>query len=511
MYTLENTVAKGLREIGGKRIDFIKLTKNLRILDTGAKYGEVGGQWQYEIDEAIATHQRVYLQLARGHDKTDRFAWWSLLWLNSTFASRGYCAGVDRDNAALFRDSSKKLKAIHPELFYAIDVQKDVVLNKETGSWIETISSDADSAYGLNFDLLIVNDLHAHPDEKFWEVLWTACGKKPGIRVWVESNALTLGSEGAVWVAKLRKWVKEKGTVLPPDDGKWWFFCPRGFLADWQKPQIEQWKETLHPSAFRRLINNEDTSGEESYLTVEQVEAVTREYRKDVDGLDPEKKDTFKKTGYVVTAVDLGLKKDATAICTVQSLPVIRGTAPKYRLLALDVVSGSLSDPVQLRVVEEIIHEHRNKYKSSPVLIDPWNAASLTQKYSWITEWPFTTAHVRELTHALYQAVNNGHLSIFPQAGKARQSDGEDWDLQRELINAVVKDTSYGQRVDHKAGGYSDRLMALGMCIHYFCSPEFNIPRVVLPLAGASPLDDWQGGKLMDSWNNEGGSKLLKL
>lgn len=442
--------------------------------------------------------------MARGHDKTDRFAWWSLLWLCSTSAARGYCAGVDRDNAALFRDSSRKLKAIHPELFASIDVQKNVVLNTETGSYIETISSDADSAYGLNFDLLIINDFHAWPDKTFWEVLWTACFKKPGIRVWMESNALTYGEEDVQWKYEFRKWVANEGTKLgeKPED-KWYFFAPPRFLAKWQASGLDQWRKTLHPSQYQRLINNIDTTGECAFVTEEQVRAIILLERAH-EGWKSEQDAKERRKGYVVTGVDLGLKKDATSIATVQSIPVEKGKPPKYHLLAMDVLTGDPGDPVLLREVEQIMLLHRFKYKSNPILCDPWNAAALLQKYSFMVEWPFTVKHVSELTQLLYRAVSDSLLSIYKEAGKALQGsygNKEEWTLERELIQAVVKEMSYGQRIDHQSGGYSDRIMSLGMCLHYLAT-EANIPRLRELPKRSGEKDPWNGGKMIDEWND---------
>ena len=491
---------KGFGDFYGQKVDWAKFTLANRILDNGVPYKQIAQDWQTNIDKAICNYQNVYLQLARGHDKTDRFAWWSLIWLMTTRASRGYCAGVDADNARLFRDASRKLKALHPELFAEIDVQKNTVLHKETGSYIETISSDADSAYGLNFDLLIINDFHAWPDEKFWEVLWTACGKKPGIRVWMESNALTLGTEGAHWVYKQRKaisqWAdphhKDFALVLDqflplinrkenPCAAEWFYFKPRGFLANWQMHKLTQWQQSMHPAAYARLINNEDSSGDESFVTVEQVNACV--VLKSNHSGWATKKD---RAGITITTVDLGLKKDSTAVATVWAPPVPRGSPPVYMLLDLNIFRGSTDDPVKLDAVEQCILLHHKRFHADTVLIDPWGAPSLVQKHPrLIVEWPFTAAHVRELTLTLYRAIADRNLQIYPNAGAAMQ-DGEEWTLERELTNAVVKDMSYGQRVDHKAGGYSDRLMAMGMAIHYLSS-EVNIQRTATPAPKPEP------------------------
>ena len=486
-------------------VNWAQLTLESRKLESDTKYSDFADDWQKEIDHGIATHPRVYLQLPRGHDKTERFAWWSLLWLETTEGHRGYCCGVDRDNAKLFRDASKKLVGLHPDLFSNIVIEKHVVHSKRTGSYIETISSDANSAYGLNFDLLIINDFHAWPDKTFWEVLWTACGKKPDIRVWMESNALTLGTEGAGWVAEHRDWVAQEGTRLLNTEGnqEWFYYNPKGFLAKWQFKQVEQWRKTLHPATFNRLINNEDCSDEESYVTPEQVEACEvlpgPSLPLSSDG----------KRGPTVTAIDLGLKKDATAIATVAAIPTSWGTPPRLELLRLDVITGSVENPVLLAEVERVLLAHRRDYHSYPGLADPWNTQSLIQKHGWLQEWVFSAKRVSELTQLLYQSIANKQLLLYKDAGKAHQRKGsalkgnltglKEWNLKKELMMAVLKDMSYGQRVDHRSSSFSDRIMAVGMCVHYLLC-EATLPSTKEPPKYVPKEYEISGAKLIDDW-----------
>lgn len=485
-----------------RETDWSEFTRTNRLIDQDLPYGKIREPWQKEIDEGIANFARVYLQLPRGHDKTERFAWWSLLWLETTSASRGYAAGVDRDNARLFRDAAKKIKALHPDLFQGIEVEKHVVYSKETGSYIETISSDVNSAYGLNFDLLIVNDFHAWNDFEFWEVLWTACEKRKDIRVWMESNALTLGTPGAQWVSKFRKWVREFGAKQFTSDGRkeWFYYVPTKFLATWQMHAMDQWRATLMPATFRRLIENCDTSGEESFLTEDQVMAVTT-----LGG--PTDKRLFER-GPTVTAVDIGLVKDATAITTVQLQPGARtvdkngkttSKAPhKLYLLAQDVLTGSYADPVKLEEAERIAFEHKAKFKSFPILVDAWNAASLLQRFpGTIEKWDFTGSNIHQMTSILYRLIADKHLQIYPNAGKGMHSDGEEWTLQRELISAVVKEMSYGSKVDHRSGGYSDRLISLGMACHKLL--QGAVPRADTAPTGVKK-DDNSHDAIVDKW-----------
>lgn len=488
-----------------RTVDWAEFTRVNRVLDTQIRYADIQEDWQKEIDKGIAEHARAYLQLPRGHDKTDRYSWWSMLWLQTTTASRGYAVGVDRDNAKLFRDSAKKHKALHPELFAEIEIEKHVVFSKETGSYIETISSDVQSAYGLNFDLLIVNDFHAWENYEFWEVLWTACRKKPDIRVWMESNALTLGTPGAEWVAKFRKWVRDEGTKRADTQGRpeWFYYNPTKFLAGWQKHALDEWRATLIPSTYKRLIENQDCSGDESFLTEDQVDQITV-----LKGPISERASA---KGATVTVLDFGLVKDATCISTLQMLPrerrevngVMVKDPPRIQLLAMDVLAGSKQEPVNLEQAEKIAFEHRKKYKST-IHADPWQAKSFIQRYPGIVhEWPITGGSVAQMTQILYRCVADKNLTIYPCAGEAMMADGDVWDLKRELISAVTKEMSYGTRVDHRSGGYSDRLFTVGMACHVLLNGA--IPRQAAKPEEAKPptqdevINAWVG-KEIDKW-----------
>lgn len=488
--------------------DWARFTRENRLLDVGKTYKSIVEPWQTEIDNGIARCPRTYLQLPRGHDKTERYAWWSLLWLETTQACRGYAAGVDRDNAKLFRDAAKKLKALHPHLFNNIEVEKHTVFSKETGSYIETISSDVNSAYGLNFDLLIVNDFHAWDNYEFWEVLWTACEKRPDIRVWMESNALTLGTPGAEWVSRFRKWVSTAGVrslVRGTSKPEWFYFNPPKFLATWQAHKLEQWKATLLPSTYRRLIDNQDMSGQESFVTEDQVAAITT--------LPGPSMGRYAERGAVVTSVDLGLRKDCTAVASVQLLPSEKIADPKnpnkftrapqrVHLLALDVIVGNVDEPVQIDDAEKLAFLHRERYKAHPIICDPWQAIAMVQRHPGICEeWKYTGGSVAQLTSILYRMIADGNLRIYPEAGRSLMSDGEDWDLQKELTHAVVKPMSYGDRVDHRSGGFADRLMAVGMACHRLLGgvlPRAPVVKVeekpVQPAWLLEKLDAWDAG-----------------
>jgi hypothetical protein len=71
-----------------------------------------------------------------------------------------------------------------------------------------------------------------------------------------------------------------------------------------------------------------------------------------------------------------------------------------------------------------------------------------------------------------------------------------DEELEREILGLIVRETAGGWRVDHRAGGYSDRVMALAMAVHG-ASQTAGLPAGVPsihPLPVTAGLDRQLGG-----------------
>jgi phage terminase large subunit-like protein len=98
----------------------------------------------------------LYMMLADGEDEAE-----------------AYSAATDRDQASIVfqktlrsvRLSDALKRVVHP-----IESRKRIE-HKASGSWYEAISSDADSAEGKNPHLLLVDELHAWKDRKFFNSL----------------------------------------------------------------------------------------------------------------------------------------------------------------------------------------------------------------------------------------------------------------------------------------------------------------------------------------------------
>jgi hypothetical protein len=131
------------------------------------------------------------------------------------------------------------------------------------------------------------------------------------------------------------------------------------------------------------------------------------------------------------------------------------------------VFPGSKSNPVQIADVEKVIDEHLARYESDAVIVDPWNMRKTIQdkEFEWpITEFTFSPANLMHLTSDVFRRVVNRQIEIYENTGPAIQGT-DHWNLERELTTAIIRQMPYGERIDHKKSGYTDRIIALGMAL----------------------------------------------
>lgn len=452
--------------------DWVAFAAKNRLLEDRIPYGRVRNPWQIDVDLALTTRQFVYLCCARGHSRTDSFTYWALVLLTTTPGISGLACGADHDNAKLYLRSAEKLIALHPHLFSGCSVTRTAITythpHQGWTSYIDVISSDAGSAFGHNVDLYILGDLHSWKGEngrKFFEALITTIHKRPHARCWIESNALVLSSENAEWHKPFRDWVE--------GNPEWFYWKAPGFVASWSREKILKQSAFLNPLAYAQLINNEDVSGSEQFITREQVEGIEV-----LEGPAPPRTKEDR-NGLVVVTADLGHVHDATAIAAVHALPVHRGGMPRFNLLRLDTLVGSHRNPVLGSDVEKRIREFCDLYRPFRVLVDKHQALHMIQaNYGWEAV-NFTRAYNIAITEALYTAVTAKQLSIYPRAGQGIHTDQhsgrkDSWDLKRELLSAIIRDNRAGKfQMDHQKDGFNDRMVAVAMGIHACLSEDF--------------------------------------
>ena len=453
----------------GHDIDWLRLTWQHRKVRHVGPYRDCGETWQYQCDWAYYNFERVYLQLARGHDKTERAAWWTLIWGLTINHGQGFAAGVDRDNARLVRDAAKYIIHEHPELFSDYKVYNYEISNKRNGTVIRILASDEESNYGLQPDLLWINDFHAWRNKGFWEALWTAMGKRKGSRIWIESNALSIGTPQVQWIRPIREFARKQSLSAPiqcsgpsvTSGPKWFFYCPKGFLATWQYHQLESWKETLLPATYRRLINNEDTTDGEQFLTEEQVESA--EYNR----VQPMSKIRSRRK---IVTVDLGYTQDASVVSAMSAVRSPKhDNKPVVTLHSQQVWTGSRDNPIRPTEVADYANFLSKQNGNCDIYTDPYEMKWIIQLNPRWKEFTFNPSNIKRITSYIFQLIVQGRLILPKDCAPTMQSKKgnrpSQWTLKRELTEAVLKEMSYGVRIDHRESGFTDRIMSLGIGI----------------------------------------------
>jgi hypothetical protein len=219
--------------------------------------------------------------------------------------------------------------------------------------------------------------------------------------------------------------------------------------------RIEEQRRRLLDSSFRRLHLNEWTSAEDRLATAEDLGACVT-----LDG--PQAPEPGRR---YVLGVDVGLKRDRTAIAVCHAEPLSRREigvgdvriGVRVVLDRMQVWQGSRAEPVKLAEVEDWIASASALYNHAPARFDPWQALGSIERLRArgvrCDEFSFTAASVGRLAAVLHLLIKNRSLAL-----------PDDRDLLDELAAVRLRETSPGVvRIDHDADGHDDRALAVAL------------------------------------------------
>lgn len=390
----------------------------------------------------LPRHRLVYLEVPRGHWKSGGAAAVAIAEAFLGHSTDVVVAAADRDQAGIIGENISGYLHRNATLRASVRAKADEFLIPARDSRIRIIASDEPGSWGLGGVRqrfrLIADELTAWPTrgEKLWIALVSATGKTPDVQTIVLSNAGT-GQERS-WQWRIRETARR---------APWgYLFAASGVTASWIGPDwVEQMRELLPPTAFERVILNRWTSESGDFVTREQ-------WRRCVD--ERWAPQPWGRAGVqYVAGVDLGLVKDRTAIA------VLHRDGDEAVLDELMVFQGSRAEPVSIASVERTILDLADRFSGLRVVCDPWQFKGSVERLRGrvgVEEFQFTAGSVGRLSTSLYQSITAGRLRVFP-----------DDELEREVLGLQVVETSSGWRFDHRAGGYSDRAVAIGMTLTY--------------------------------------------
>jgi len=365
-------------------------------------------------------------------------------------------AAVDKEQASVvmwkrYQDALKR----NPELKASVKFYRDAVEVLATGTVARVISSDAPSSHGFNANLILFDELWAFRNRDFYDALThSPARKQPLTSIFTYAGYDTTSLLYSLYETGLKK-----------SDPNMLFFWTEENIAPWiDQKYLDQQLRRLPPHVFQRLHQNKWSGGTGAFLTRQDVEQCIN------SNLTPRL--TGKPSCSYIMALDLGLKKDRSCVTIVHS-------DPKTNKIILDRIQtwqGSRDDPVLIADIEQFLEASFKNFYINALVVDPWQAASTIQKFRSkgfsVIEFCFTSSSLTKLSQNLYFLIHNQLFEMFDDPG-----------LKDELLQVNMVEKSYGFRIDHESGRFSDRVISLGMAVleatNQPCSNPKNIVRVL--------------------------------
>lgn len=433
------------------------------VLEDGRRWGDaaVTAQWsdaRAVLDPESSTPYH-YLTRARGYSKTGDLAGIAVAAMLAQLpaGSRLYGLASDLEQGRLLVDSISGFAARTPELGGSLTVDSYKVTSA-SGSVLEVLPADSGGAYGLRPAFLIVDELAQWASttgpRRLWEATTSAMAKVPGSRL----VALTSAGDPSHW---------SHGVLQHAYADPLWRVNEIAGPPPWADPaRLAEQRRRLPESVYLRLFENQWQSAEDRLSTLDDLRACATL----LGPLEPRANVSYS------VGCDLGLKKDRTAVAVCHAERMDSGV--RVVLDHMRVWAGKRLRPVKLGDVEEHLLAVSRRYNNAKVVIDPWQAAGLSQRLRHsgvrVTEFVFSQTSVGRLASALHTTIRDRRI-LLP----------DDEALIDELANVQLRETTPGVlRMDHAHGRHDDRAISLALAMHDFVESGLG--------AGAAFLEAWE-------------------
>jgi len=351
-----------------------------------------------------------------------------------------YGTAGSKDQARIIFNQTAKAFQRSPILAGEVNIYRDVIERKDKRGFYRVLSSDAPLQHGFNPHFVLWDEVWNQPNYNLWEALTHSPARKQplhyvtsyvGYRPWEGDLCFDLFTAG-------------KGGK----DKRMHFFYSQENLASIVTPEyLEQQRRRLPDHIFRRLHCNEWTTGSGTFLTQADVKAA-------IDHTLCQQFQGDQVTPWIRyhLALDLGLRRDRTAIAVVHK-------DPESGLVILDhlrLFEAPRGGEVQISEVEDHILQLAADFNLASISFDPWQSVRSKQRLEAkglnITEFTFSGSNIAKMTSNLFSLFKDKRIRVF-----------EHKELIKELLSVKVVERSYGYRIDHESGAHDDTVIALGM------------------------------------------------
>ena len=276
------------------------------------------------------------------------------------------------------------------------------------GATITALASDYAGAAGSNPSITVFDELWAYTSERSRR-LWDEMVPVPTRKVSVRLTVTYAGFEGE---SALLEGLYKRGlsaeqiaSRLFRDEGLLMFWSHEP-VAPWQTSEwLEQMRSQLRPSAFTRMILNQFTTGESSFIEMEWWDACVNQE------LTPVLEDTDLP---ICVGVDASVKRDSTAIVAVTG----DFETSRVRLVSHRIFQPSPDDPLNFEAVEETVLDLARRFSVVTVLFDPYQFVSSAQRLEGagipMEEYPQTLDRLTATSSYLYELIKGRNLEVYP-------------------------------------------------------------------------------------------------
>lgn len=388
-------------------------------------------------------HRRALIGLPRKNGKS---AWLSTIVLEHLLlgpnGGESYSCAADREQAKIVFNNVKEMVRLQPELSEHLDVYRDTILNKKTGSIYKALSSEAPLKEGLSPTFCAFDELHAQPNRELWDVMSLAMGaRKEPMLVAITTAGVKTDTSGKDSVCYQMYEYGKKVAAGEIDD-------PTFFFSWWQADQDgyqdeNSWKEA-NPG-FDDIVSKQDfissirstpeaefktkrlniwTSTSDAWLPHGSWDAIADERE-----LDADKK--------LVLGFDGSFNGDCTVIVGVEV-----GEVPHIVPIAAWEKPEEADADWQVPVldVEEAIRNACKKYDVVEIACDPYRWARTFQVLEDeglpVVVFPQNASRMTPATTRFYEAVMN----------KTVTHNGDPM-LARHIANATLRVDNRGSRL----------------------------------------------------------------
>jgi hypothetical protein len=470
MTTIKKPTPERLREY---RLNPLPFIEDMVVLENG-KLIELEDWQRKVIKEAFQRDKNgnlrfniILLSVPKKNGKTTLMAA-CLLWalFAHTPNAEVYCLSGDIQQGKIAFDKVAKMIMRNPLLRDSCKIMKNEIYVPETDSIFRVLSTDSPTNHGVNASFVGIDELwqfEGTKDEAGRE-LWYAMTHSPTREAVTMVTTYAGSDENSILGELYHNGIKKS-------DPKQYTFWSHDNLSKWvSKEYLEQQRMRMPAQIFQRLHENRWTQGANAFITRAELEKCIDQTRKPQLG----GKDNIK----YYLAVDLGLTRDRTVLTVCHK-------SDADNLVYLDYIrtfSGTKNNPVLISDVEEAIMSCNKSFNIFCNILDPWQMKSTAERLKRlikIEEFTFTSNSIQKLSQNLYYLFHNGLIRIFPHKL-----------LEEELLSLNAEEKSYGWRIDHKSGGFSDHSVSLGMASMYAVQESGNDAGFII--TGAPSIDKFQ-------------------